>query len=318
MKAVIVRTAKEVGRADGSYIRFDNNSAVLIDNAARADRHAHLRTGRARAAREAVHEDHLARARGAVSHGGRSDSRKNDTVMVIAGRERGKTGKVLRVLPEKDRVVIERLNMVKRHTKPRGAQQHGRHRREGSAAPPLERACCSATRCNTPARIGTRAARATARRARLPPLRRAAGRVPDHGAPACANAIATEVAPALMRELGYTNVHAGAAAREDRAQHGPRRGDAERQDHRLGGRGADRDHRPEAGRHASRKKAIANFKLRENMPIGVHGDAARRAHVRVPRPAGERRAAARARLQRRAATARSTAAATTRSASASR
>ena len=33
MKAVIVRTAKEVGRADGSYIRFDNNSAVLIDNA---------------------------------------------------------------------------------------------------------------------------------------------------------------------------------------------------------------------------------------------------------------------------------------------
>src|SRR2546428_12369938 len=33
MKAVIVRTAKEVGRPDGSYIRFDNNSAVLIDKA---------------------------------------------------------------------------------------------------------------------------------------------------------------------------------------------------------------------------------------------------------------------------------------------
>ena len=33
MKAVIVRTAKEVGRPDGSYIRFDTNSAVLIDNA---------------------------------------------------------------------------------------------------------------------------------------------------------------------------------------------------------------------------------------------------------------------------------------------
>src|SRR5215470_7210549 len=32
VKAVIVRTAKEVGRPDGSYIRFDNNSAVLIDN----------------------------------------------------------------------------------------------------------------------------------------------------------------------------------------------------------------------------------------------------------------------------------------------
>jgi large subunit ribosomal protein L14 len=33
MKAVVVRTAKEVGRADGSFIRFDTNSAVLIDNA---------------------------------------------------------------------------------------------------------------------------------------------------------------------------------------------------------------------------------------------------------------------------------------------
>src|SRR5678816_4008840 len=33
MKAVVVRTAKETGRPDGSYIRFDNNSAVLIDNA---------------------------------------------------------------------------------------------------------------------------------------------------------------------------------------------------------------------------------------------------------------------------------------------
>jgi large subunit ribosomal protein L14 len=32
MKAVVVRTAKEIGRSDGSYIRFDNNSAVLIDN----------------------------------------------------------------------------------------------------------------------------------------------------------------------------------------------------------------------------------------------------------------------------------------------
>lgn len=32
MKAVVVRTAKELGRSDGSYIRFDNNSAVLIDN----------------------------------------------------------------------------------------------------------------------------------------------------------------------------------------------------------------------------------------------------------------------------------------------
>jgi large subunit ribosomal protein L24 len=51
--------------------------------------------------------------------------KKNDTVMIIAGRERGKTGKVLRVLPESGRVLVERLNLVKRHTKPRGQQQGG-------------------------------------------------------------------------------------------------------------------------------------------------------------------------------------------------
>ena len=52
----------------------------------------------------------------------RSKIRKNDTVMVIAGRERGKTGKVLRVISDKQRVVIERLNMVKRHQRPRSVK----------------------------------------------------------------------------------------------------------------------------------------------------------------------------------------------------
>ena len=51
--------------------------------------------------------------------------RKNDTVIVIGGKERGKTGTILRVIPDRDRVVIERLNLVKRHMKPRGVQQQG-------------------------------------------------------------------------------------------------------------------------------------------------------------------------------------------------
>ena len=66
-KAVIVRTAKETRRKDGSYIRFDENAAVLINDAGRAAGHPHLRAGRARAAREEVHEDRLARAGGAVA-----------------------------------------------------------------------------------------------------------------------------------------------------------------------------------------------------------------------------------------------------------
>lgn len=44
--------------------------------------------------------------------------RKNDQVEVIAGRDRGKRGKVLRVLPERRRAVVERVNMIKRHTRP--------------------------------------------------------------------------------------------------------------------------------------------------------------------------------------------------------
>ena len=44
--------------------------------------------------------------------------RTDDRVVVIAGKDKGKTGKVLRVDPQKDRVYIEGLNMVKRHQRP--------------------------------------------------------------------------------------------------------------------------------------------------------------------------------------------------------
>ena len=44
--------------------------------------------------------------------------RKGDSVVVIAGKEKGKRGRVLRLMTSASRVVIERINMVKRHTKP--------------------------------------------------------------------------------------------------------------------------------------------------------------------------------------------------------
>lgn len=49
--------------------------------------------------------------------------RKGDTVMVIAGDDKGKTGRVLSVDSEKNRVLIEKVNFVKRHTKARGQGQ---------------------------------------------------------------------------------------------------------------------------------------------------------------------------------------------------
>ena len=79
--------------------------------------------------------------------------RKNDSVMVIGGKERGKTGKVLRVLPEKDALIIERVNMVKRHSKPRGAQQPGGIV-EKEAAIHSSNIMIMCDKCNAPVRIG--------------------------------------------------------------------------------------------------------------------------------------------------------------------
>lgn len=79
--------------------------------------------------------------------------RKNDSVIVIGGKERGKTGKVLRVVPDKDTVIIERLNMVKRHTKPRGPQQPGGIV-EKEAAIHASNIMILCDKCNAPVRVG--------------------------------------------------------------------------------------------------------------------------------------------------------------------
>lgn len=79
--------------------------------------------------------------------------RKNDSVMVISGKERGKTGKVLRVNPKEDAVIIERINVVKRHTKPRGPQQAGGIvEKEASITASNIMIMCD--KCNAPVRIG--------------------------------------------------------------------------------------------------------------------------------------------------------------------
>lgn len=79
--------------------------------------------------------------------------RKNDSVMVITGRERGKTGKVLRVIPDKDAVIIERVNLVKRHSKPRGPQQPGGIV-EKEAPIRASNLMIMCDKCNAPVRVG--------------------------------------------------------------------------------------------------------------------------------------------------------------------
>ena len=49
--------------------------------------------------------------------------RKNDNVLVMTGKDRGKRGRVLKVLPAKNRVIVEGVNVIKRHTKPNPGRQ---------------------------------------------------------------------------------------------------------------------------------------------------------------------------------------------------
>jgi large subunit ribosomal protein L24 len=51
--------------------------------------------------------------------------KKNDNVMVIAGKEKGKRGRVIAVYPSTNRLLVEKLNMIKRHTKPNQQLRQG-------------------------------------------------------------------------------------------------------------------------------------------------------------------------------------------------
>lgn len=51
--------------------------------------------------------------------------KKNDTVRVISGEDKGKEGKILKVFPDKHRIIVEKVNMIKRHTRPSKAVPQG-------------------------------------------------------------------------------------------------------------------------------------------------------------------------------------------------
>ncbi len=79
--------------------------------------------------------------------------KRNDTVVVIAGKEKGKRGKVLRVLPERQRVIVERVNFVKRHQRPtQKVRQGGIIEREGSLHVSNVMLVCG--KCDRPTRTG--------------------------------------------------------------------------------------------------------------------------------------------------------------------
>jgi len=82
--------------------------------------------------------------------------KKDDLVMIVAGKDKGKSGKVLRVLPEKERVVVENLNLIKRHTRPSQTNNEGGiiENEEHIAISNVQLLCPG---CSKPARTGIKA-----------------------------------------------------------------------------------------------------------------------------------------------------------------
>jgi large subunit ribosomal protein L24 len=81
--------------------------------------------------------------------------RKNDTVLVIAGKDRGKKGKVRFAYPKKEEVLIDGVNFIKRHTRAvKEVRQAGIIERE--APIPVSNVMLLCSKCNHPTRIGFR------------------------------------------------------------------------------------------------------------------------------------------------------------------
>jgi len=79
--------------------------------------------------------------------------KKNDTVLVITGKDRGKKGKVRRALPKDGRVVVEGLNMIKRHSRARrAARQAGIVELEAPMHVSNVMLICD--KCKKPAKVG--------------------------------------------------------------------------------------------------------------------------------------------------------------------
>jgi large subunit ribosomal protein L24 len=79
--------------------------------------------------------------------------KKNDTVVVVAGKEKGKKGRVLSVYPSKDRLLVEKINLIKKHMKP--SKQHAQGGIiEKEALIHIANVMLICPKCSKPTRIG--------------------------------------------------------------------------------------------------------------------------------------------------------------------
>ena len=77
--------------------------------------------------------------------------KKGDMVKVLAGKDKGKTGKILKAIPDKERVVIEKVNMIKKHKRPDQKTKGGVVEKEGSIH--ISKVGLLCNKCNTAVRV---------------------------------------------------------------------------------------------------------------------------------------------------------------------
>jgi large subunit ribosomal protein L24 len=79
--------------------------------------------------------------------------RKGDNVKILSGKDRGKTGKVTRVLPKEKKAVVEGINLVKRHARPKRQGEKGQ-RISVPAPVDMSNLMLICSKCSKPTRVG--------------------------------------------------------------------------------------------------------------------------------------------------------------------
>ncbi len=197
--------------------------------------------------------------------------RKGDRVVLLSGKDKGKTGIVLEVRPYEQRVLVEGLNIMKRHTKPRPPNEPG-----GVIEKPGARSTCRTSRSSTrrtTVRPGCGSRRSTAARARRGTLRGEARLMADDatapaGSPArLKTTYETEIRPKLQEEFGYRSPmqHPGLEKITLSMGVGEAKTNSKALDEAVEQLAIIAGQRPATTRA---RKSIAQFKLREGMAIG--------------------------------------------------
>ena len=133
-RAVVVRTRARIPSLRRQLHQVRREQRGAHQQGQGAPRDAHLRAGRPRASRQEVHEDHLARSGGDLM----KRLKVGELVQVISGKDKGKQGKISRIITDEDRVVVEGVNTVTRHQRPTPPQPAGRQGDERGADPRLQ------------------------------------------------------------------------------------------------------------------------------------------------------------------------------------